>query len=427
MHETIARSGLKPDQIDRVLRTGGSSQIPLFVRLLEDTFGRDKVLGINTFSSVTSGLAIIGHEIETGQAEYPLYTPDSVPEPDIASSVKTHRGVRPRIDLAGVRQQLQVTQGVLLRSDSDLPYMMVMALDDQGGLSVAGADQLVFGESPAQGLQVLPDPLHAAGRPAQLVSAWLTATGEDDQVLLITNEFKLTFVPARAILIASRIGAKGIHDLLRLQSEEYVTAMTLWNPARVERRFMCLVTDSGQVRRFEAALLAGELRQAPYFRLERKYKGHAAHLVEADEQGDLVLGTGAGRIARIPIAELGNVPRQGMSTRPGERVTAAAYVGPAWIGPAVVGPDAEWLAVGHSGQVLPLRAAGTVQSQSWKGARLVGFASRAQMDAGRVLALTAQGTAWACSLPSARALQQAALVLPLVGDGRIVSLLFLED
>jgi hypothetical protein len=169
------------------------------------------------------------------------------------------------------------------------------------------------------------------------------------------------------------------------------------------------------------------LRQAPYFRLERKYKSHASHLVQADEQGDLVLGTSAGRMVRIPMRELGNVPRQGVSVRPGEQVTAAVYVGLTGSGPALAGPDAEWLAVSHSGHVLPLRAAGTVKSQSWKGARLVGFAPRARVDARRVFALTAQGMAWPLSMPAARALRQAMLVLPLVGDEHIVSLLLLEE
>ncbi len=61
LDEVIEQAGLAPDQIDAVIRTGGSAQIPAFIQLLEDRFGRDKVREIDTFSSVTSGLGILGH------------------------------------------------------------------------------------------------------------------------------------------------------------------------------------------------------------------------------------------------------------------------------------------------------------------------------------------------------------------------------
>ena len=56
--DTLARSGLKPGQIDSVIRTGGSSSIPCFIELLNQHFGPAKVKTTSTFSSVTSGLAI---------------------------------------------------------------------------------------------------------------------------------------------------------------------------------------------------------------------------------------------------------------------------------------------------------------------------------------------------------------------------------
>ena len=57
---TVERSGLRPQDIDRVVRTGGSSQIPLFIELLNELFGPDKVMAIDAFSSVTAGLAVRG-------------------------------------------------------------------------------------------------------------------------------------------------------------------------------------------------------------------------------------------------------------------------------------------------------------------------------------------------------------------------------
>ncbi len=56
--DTLAGSGLEPDQIDAVVKTGGSSNIPVFSELLGEIFGADKVKASDVFNSVTGGLAI---------------------------------------------------------------------------------------------------------------------------------------------------------------------------------------------------------------------------------------------------------------------------------------------------------------------------------------------------------------------------------
>ncbi|HEY1012081.1 MAG TPA: Hsp70 family protein [Herpetosiphonaceae bacterium] len=54
----LQTAGLEPEQIDVVLRTGGSSRIPRFVRLLAERFGADKLREQDPFTSVGAGLAI---------------------------------------------------------------------------------------------------------------------------------------------------------------------------------------------------------------------------------------------------------------------------------------------------------------------------------------------------------------------------------
>jgi hypothetical chaperone protein len=56
--DTVAAAGLEPGQIDAVVKTGGSANIPLFTAMLGRIFGSDKVKESNSFSSVTAGLAI---------------------------------------------------------------------------------------------------------------------------------------------------------------------------------------------------------------------------------------------------------------------------------------------------------------------------------------------------------------------------------
>jgi hypothetical chaperone protein len=55
--DTVRRSGLRPDEIDAVVRTGGSAQVPLFVEMLDRLYP-GKVVQADVFSSVTAGLAI---------------------------------------------------------------------------------------------------------------------------------------------------------------------------------------------------------------------------------------------------------------------------------------------------------------------------------------------------------------------------------
>jgi hypothetical chaperone protein len=56
--DTVAASGLEPGAIDAVVKTGGSSNIPLFTGMLARIFGKEKVKESNAFSSVVAGLAI---------------------------------------------------------------------------------------------------------------------------------------------------------------------------------------------------------------------------------------------------------------------------------------------------------------------------------------------------------------------------------
>jgi hypothetical chaperone protein len=56
--ETVSASGMEPGQIDAVVKTGGSSNIPTFSELLARIFGPEKVKSSDIFNSVTAGLAI---------------------------------------------------------------------------------------------------------------------------------------------------------------------------------------------------------------------------------------------------------------------------------------------------------------------------------------------------------------------------------
>lgn len=56
--DTLTRAGVGAKQIDRVVRTGGSSSIPAFIDLLASRFGNDKIVTQSLFTGVASGLAV---------------------------------------------------------------------------------------------------------------------------------------------------------------------------------------------------------------------------------------------------------------------------------------------------------------------------------------------------------------------------------
>ncbi len=56
--DTLAASGLEPAQIGAVVKTGGSSGIPVFHNMLAGLFGEDRVTSSSAFSSVTAGLGL---------------------------------------------------------------------------------------------------------------------------------------------------------------------------------------------------------------------------------------------------------------------------------------------------------------------------------------------------------------------------------
>ncbi len=59
-----------PDRIQRVLRTGGSAQVPAFVRQLEDCFSPARVQQLDPLTSVVGGMAIVAQENQGNQPAY---------------------------------------------------------------------------------------------------------------------------------------------------------------------------------------------------------------------------------------------------------------------------------------------------------------------------------------------------------------------
>ena len=60
--DTVKASGLEPSQIDAVVKTGGSSNIPVFSEFLSEIFDPKRLISSDVFNSVTAGLAIRAYQ-----------------------------------------------------------------------------------------------------------------------------------------------------------------------------------------------------------------------------------------------------------------------------------------------------------------------------------------------------------------------------
>ncbi len=312
MMDTIDRAGVQVRDIQRVIRTGGSSQIPLFSRMLHRTFGYNRVEEIDIFSSVTSGLAIRGQEIArslTRDSVLPAYTPDSFrPTEEISPEGSRNLGIA-EVDLDDVFRRLEVQQE-FRSGEVSLPTEIIIAANDQA----ASAFPL-----PAEDEATLrPFPWDQHTCAARVPSSAL--------LLFAANTFKLVSSDARSVYMAQQIGPEAIRDLLHLDSGEFITALTAWQPDDPPQRFICLVTRYAQARCFDARLLAEQILKRPYFELERRYVGFPIFMLPMEEDCTLVAGTNLGRVARASVREMTILVHDLLKMRGAEELTAAVAV-----------------------------------------------------------------------------------------------------
>jgi hypothetical chaperone protein len=62
IQQVMSEANVHPQDIDVVLRTGGSSLVPAFINLLTNIFGAEKLREMDALTSVVGGLGIIAHE-----------------------------------------------------------------------------------------------------------------------------------------------------------------------------------------------------------------------------------------------------------------------------------------------------------------------------------------------------------------------------
>ena len=277
LREVVLAAGLTPGGIDAVVRTGGSSRIPVFVAMLQRLFGAEKVRDIDAFSSVTSGLAVAARRIAAGELEATPYRQNE--REDTAPAVTTRaRAVDPGFLGAWVAAHEQAAV-------APNPHAAVTW--------VTRAYELGCVELAAGALHV--------DNPIALASASDAAraclTGLDDRLVLLTSAYRFLLTTPRQLLVLAHGGLR-LSQLHTFAHGEVICALTRWDDLRAQPR-LAVVSSRGRVRVIDMERVRDRLDRSIPFSLETTNESDPEALVGIAEKQRLALITSTGRALRL--------------------------------------------------------------------------------------------------------------------------------
>ncbi|MFN2206266.1 MAG: Hsp70 family protein [Candidatus Promineifilaceae bacterium] len=283
---TLADSGLRPGEIDAVVRTGGSSQIPAFYEMLARHFGEEKVNSVDTFSSVTAGLGIYAHQIESGSTGARVYTPADVKKPPQARGSHTQI---PPVNLDLLQKRVLIEEGVIEPFVEGDQALLLLGEDRSLKAAVFSTKQLEETVSLAE-----------LGRTSTVKQALIA--GLDEQLLLATSVYRFLLFTPRQLLDLHEIGME-LADMHRLDKNETFCAVGSWKQAREADRLL-VATSLGYARGFPLRILRESIEAPVPLRLDNPLPGLPVSLFGASGEEDLLLLTHSGRGTRWPVRAL---------------------------------------------------------------------------------------------------------------------------
>ena len=319
----MARAGLRTDQIDAVIRTGGSAQIPAFIALLDDRFGPEKVRAIDTFSSVTSGLGILGHHIDAGTADLPGYhRAEWGYGPRLKQNghadKKSPTGA-PKVDLDLMKQFIDLEER---QGETHDQQVSILAITTESDIQAATETRRRFEDQTEIVLADLGAFESSALDTAQ-DSAHIIVTAPEDRVLLMTSDYRFLL---RYVQDVAELAAVGM-NLAEMESlyadkfgREVVRGIAMWDDLQGAER-IALVSSRGEIKVMYGDALLENLDQLHPYQLDR-LAGDPVALIPANTP-ELILVTNAGSIARLRPDDLITGTQRAIRLRKDERIVAA--------------------------------------------------------------------------------------------------------
>jgi hypothetical chaperone protein len=303
--ETVAASGLAYEQIDAVVHTGGSSQVPVFRYMLMEKFGPKKVVETDTFSGVASGLSIIAHGVAAGEIEAEAHTPDTV---------QRLGPVGPRPGIAPANLELLLRRTAIAGEDGDraghgLPQVLVM-LHGQGQLT---AVDLPEDHEPLELQEV------AGSQMASLEAACIMSP--DAQLLLVTSRYRFFLTTAQQLTELERLGL-ALRDYLHFAGDELITALAPWNRLRDQERLV-LVTSLGFLRAYPLPGFVPAIEGPLPLQLDQPLPGLPVAIMGGHNGMQVAVALDSGRVVRYGLSTLPQQGVQAINRRDGERLAAA--------------------------------------------------------------------------------------------------------
>lgn len=376
LDEMLAQSGLRADQIDVVIRTGGSSLIPAFVDMLERRFGADKVRSLDAFSSVTSGLGIIAHQLERGEIDMPIYrSTDTAYAANAESDRGWVGGTVPAVDFDTMKKFITLVESTA--DETRTVGLVAQAHDKRVIASVHASETFALTEDGKPKTKLSPARLDLGDAPLERV----INVHAEQKLLLCTTDYRLMVKSARQLAALREAGlelaeAEGFKT--DVFGDEVISGIAPLDDLSGD---LMLISTSGYFKTFGAALVERLEQPVPYQTERLKGDPLAILPLQArDERCDVVLFTATGRALRLTGDDLAQANSRLMKVAPDDRLIAALNVkrGQTLL---LAAPD---------GAVAGLKAGDIAAGANSSGTKV--FAKKALQS---VLAKPANGTLWA--------------------------------
>jgi hypothetical chaperone protein len=304
LDEVLRDAGMRADQIDAVVRTGGSAQIPVVIELLARRFGAEKVRAIDAFSSVTAGLGVLAQRVAAGAADVP---PVHRPAPGPRDS-----GNPAAIDPAFLRRWIGAQERARAASDE--------------AASAGSSRRLLVGLGAESRFAIAPEeaPFPEPGEAMRLRPNQALLAAPDSRILVATSSYRLVLTTARRLQVLAETGIR-LAELERFEPAERITAIGAWPD---DAQLLAIVAAGGAIRLLDRAKVADSLDRALPFRLEQPPAGPPVALLGVRTNQEAALITAAGRAARVRLSYAALPGFQGIKCDKGDAVVAALPVRP---------------------------------------------------------------------------------------------------
>lgn len=326
--ETMAASGLKPEQIDAVIRTGGSSQVPAFDEMLQRKFGPEKVQRVDTFSSVTAGLGIFAQGLETGTETTQAHTAADF---DPAEPVETNR---PRVSPANIdmlRRRIQVQEGVVEAESAQSDRALVVLGDDKTITAVPLPKEI--GRRKRRGERDRRDLEEISAESVDLSELGLPSNGLraitadwDEQLLILTSKYRFLLLTPRQ-LAEQQVAKVTLNQVFQLGKREVLCTVARWRAIKQQEKLL-LMTSAGLARPYPTRVMIESIEAPVPLMFDQPLPGVPVFADGAEGQEELLLFTRGGKGLRSQVGSLRGSGTQLMNVAKGDRVETAVLCQP---------------------------------------------------------------------------------------------------